>query len=164
VRARICRECGRFAGNLRASCGLAVFGDFRGLWVNPVSIVTRADYGDRPLRRQPDALSTGNQEAVIRAWLVLIKEIDEAIAADVLAPCRLDEDARKYFIGRAGESVTADADDRRTCTQCADRRSSVCVVAKPGGQVSGIGGYRPATGIRQRCPAFKPANPLANSM
>jgi len=94
----------------------------------------------------------------------MIKETDEAIAADVLAPCRLDEDARQCCISRAGEPVTAEADDRRTCAQCADRRSSVGAVAKPGGQVSGICGYRPATGIRQPCPAFKPANPLASSM
>ncbi|WP_288131301.1 hypothetical protein [Accumulibacter sp.] len=111
--------------------------------------MTRADYGDRPLRRQPDALSTGNQEAVIRASLALIKDAEKAIAADVLAVSRLDEDARQHVIGRAGESVTADADDRRICTQCADRRSSGCVVAKPCGQVSGIYGYRPATSIRQ---------------
>lgn len=87
-----------------------------------MSIVTLADDGDRTLRRKPDALSTGSQDAVIRAWLAMIKETDESIVGDGLAQCRHDEDARQYFVGRAGECITPDTDDRRRCDQCGNSR------------------------------------------
>jgi hypothetical protein len=108
-------------------------------------------------RRQPDTLLTGRQEAAVVGWLAQIGESDEAIVGDVLAQCRHDEDARQYFLGRAGESATSVMDDRRRCDQCGHLRSGVCVVAKPGGVVSAIRGYRPATGVPQRCLAYMPA-------
>ncbi|HRD87494.1 MAG TPA: hypothetical protein PK752_04425 [Accumulibacter sp.] len=115
-----------------------------------------------PGRRQTDTLLAGDQEAAVLAWLAAIGEIDQATIDDVLTRCRHDDDARAYYLGRAGYAVTDD--DRRRCTECRNLRGAVCVVARPGGRMSAIVGYRPATGILQRCPAFKPANPLANSM
>lgn len=78
-----------------------------------------------------------------------IGEQNAATTAEVLTACRHDDDAREYYLGRAGADPRID-DDRRRCSQCSNLRSGVCVVARPGGQVSGICGYRPATGIRQR--------------
>jgi len=75
-------------GKLLASCGLADFRDGRGLRVDPGSTPTCADHDDRPARRQPEALSTGSEEAVIRAWLTAIGETDQAIVAEVLTACR----------------------------------------------------------------------------
>lgn len=108
-------------------------------------------------RRQPATMLTGKQEAMVVGWLAQIGEFDEAIVGDVLAQCRHDEDARQHFVGRAGECITADTDDRRRCDQCGNLRSGVCVVAKPGGLVSAVCGYRPGTGILRRCLAFLPA-------
>ena len=57
--------------------------------------------------RQPDALLTGRQETAVMAWLALIGETDEAIIGDVLRKCRQDEDARGYFLGQPGYTITA---------------------------------------------------------
>jgi hypothetical protein len=72
------------------------------------------------IRQFPDALLTGAQEDAIVAWLAQIGESDEAIVGEVLAQCRHDEDARQYFLGRAGECATADTEERRRCDQCAN--------------------------------------------
>jgi hypothetical protein len=105
-----------------------------------------------PGRRQPGAPLAGDQEAAIRAWLVTIGETDQATIAEVLTWCRQDEDVRRYF-GRAGEIP---ADDRRRCNQCGNLHGAVCIIAKPGGVVSAIVGYRPVQGIPQRCAGYKP--------
>ena len=100
-----------------------------------------------PGRQSPDTLLAGDQEAAVLAWLSEIGETDQAIVAEVLRQCRQDEEARRYFLGRAVE-ISAD-DDRRCCSQCLNLRSGVCVVAKPGGVGSAIREYRPALGILQ---------------
>jgi hypothetical protein len=116
------------------------------------------------IRRQPDTILASDQEAAILAWLSEIGETDEAIVGDVLTQCRHDEDARQYFLDRAGESAASGIDDRRRCDQCGNLRSGVCVVAKPGGVVSAIRRYRPARSVPQRCLAFLPAHQPANSL
>ena len=112
-------------------------------------------------RRHPATMLTGKQEAMVVGWLTQVGEFDEAIVGDVLAQCRHDEDARQYFLGLAGECITADTDDRRRCDQCGNMRSGVCIVAKPGGLVSAIVGYRPVSGILQRCAGFIRRMPMA---
>lgn len=114
--------------------------------------------------QQPKAMLTSDQEAAIVGWLAEIGETDQDIGSDVLDHCRHDDDARQYFLGRAGECATADTDDRRRCIQCGYLRSGVCVIAKPGGVVSAIRGYRPAPTILQRCVAFMLARQPANSL
>lgn len=104
---------------------------------------------------QPSAPLTASEETAIRAWLALIEETDEATIDDVLTLCRHDDDARAYYLGRAGYAVTGD--DRRRCSQCSSLRSGVCVVARPGGLVSAIVGYRPALpGVLHRCAGYSP--------
>jgi hypothetical protein len=115
-------------------------------------------------RRQPATMMTSKQEAMVVGWLAQIGEFDEAIVGEVLAQCRHDEDARQYFLRRAGERAASGIDDRRRCGQCGNLRSGVCVVAKPGGVVSAIRGYRPEPGILQRCLAFVPTHQTGNSM
>ena len=106
-----------------------------------------------PGRRQPDTLLAGDQEAAVLAWLSEIGETDETTIAEVLTLCRHDDDARAYYLGRAGYAVTDD--DRRCCRQCGNLRSGVCVVARPGGRVSAIIGYRPASpDVLQRCAGY----------
>ena len=109
-------------------------------------------------QRQPATMLTGRQETAVVAWLAQVGESDEALVGDVLARCRHDEDARQYFVGRAGECATVDTDDRRWCDQCGNLRSGVCTVAKPRGIASANNGYRPAPGVPQRCLAFVPAH------
>ena len=115
-----------------------------------------------PGRRQPGAPLAGDQEAAILAWLAAIGETDQEAVAEVLTRCRQDENARRYFLGRAGAIV--DDDDRRCCNQCVNLRAGVCAIASPGGVVSAIRGYRPVSGILQRCLAFVPAHQYVNSM
>jgi hypothetical protein len=106
-------------------------------------------------RRQPDALLSGDQEAAIRVWLAQVDETDEAIIAAVLALCRHDGDARAYYLGRADCAATDD--DRHFCTECLNLRGGVCVVARPGGLVSAICGYRPAlVNVPVRCAGYSP--------
>lgn len=108
-----------------------------------------------PDLRQPDTLLAGDQEAAVLAWLAQIGETDQTTIDDVLTLCRHDEEARVYYLGRAGYAVTDD--DRRCCSQCGNLRSGVCTVARPGGVVSAIRGYRPASpGILQRCAGYAP--------
>lgn len=108
-------------------------------------------------RRQPATMLPGKQEAMVVGWLAQIGEFDEAIVGEVLAQCRHDEDARQYFLVRAGEGITADTEDRRRCDQCGNLRSGVCVVAKPGGLVSANVGYRPGLpDMLQRCAGYSP--------
>lgn len=55
------------------------------------------------------------------------------------------------------ERTGDDPDDRRFCTQCLNLRGVVCIIAKPGGLVSAIVGYRPASpGVLQRCAGYSP--------
>ena len=104
-------------------------------------------------RRHHDTPLAGDQEAAVLAWLSEIGETDETTIADVLTLCRQDEEARRYFLGRAVE-ISAN-DDRRCCSQCGNLRSGVCVVARPGGRVSAIVGYRPASpDVLQRCAGY----------
>ena len=106
-------------------------------------------------RRQPDTLLAGDQEAAVLAWLAQIGETDQAIVAEVLALCRRDADARKYFLERAAKELPDD--DRRRCSQCGNLQSGVCIVARPAGLVSANRGYRPASpGVLQRCAGYVP--------
>lgn len=109
-----------------------------------------------PGRQLPDTLLAGDQEAAVLAWLSEIGETDQAIVAEVLRQCRQDEEARQYFLGLAGAGPQIE-DDRRCCSQCLNLRSGVCVVARPGGRVSAIRGYRPASpDMHQRCAGYAP--------
>jgi hypothetical protein len=57
--------------------------------------------------------------------------------------------------GRSGYAVTDD--ERRFCSQCGNLRDGVCIVAKPGGLVSAIVGYRPAlVDTLRRCAGYSP--------
>lgn len=99
----------------------------------------------------------GDEEESVRAWLAEIGEGGEATVIDVLHRCRVDDEARDYFLARATEVRTEDdLDDRRFCTQCRNLRAGVCIVAEPGGLVSAIRGYRPSQDILHRCAAYTP--------
>lgn len=109
-----------------------------------------------PGRRQPDTLLAGNQEAVVLDWLAQIGETDQEAIAEVLTQCEHAAHARAYYLGRAGADPQI-YDDQRCCSQCGNLRSGVCVAARPGGLVSAIVGYRPASpGVLQRCAGYSP--------
>lgn len=123
--------------------------------VTPVTPQDDHDQSFHAGRWRPDELLAGDQEAAVLAWLSEIGETDRAIVAEVLALCRHDDDARAYYLIRAGYAVTDD--ERRRCSQCGNLRSGVCVVARPGGLVSAIVGYRPALpGVLHRCAGYPP--------
>ncbi len=56
----------------------------------------------------------------------------------------------------AGLPTVPDTDDRRTCSQCRNLASRVCSVARPGGTVSAIKGYRPDLERLRRCAGYLP--------
>lgn len=58
-----------------------------------------------PILRHPVTPLTEEDATMIRAWLTYIEETDEDIIADVLDQCRIDADAREYFIDRARETL-----------------------------------------------------------
>ncbi len=50
-----------------------------------------------------------------------------------------------------------DGDSLRTCNDCGNLRGAVCIVAKPGGLVSAIVGYRPGLPeLPRRCAGYSP--------
>ena len=55
----------------------------------------------KPTIRQPSAPMTAEEDAAIRAWLVLIEETDTVAIAEVIHRCQRDVDARDYFTWRA---------------------------------------------------------------
>lgn len=128
------------------------------LAVPVVTPVTPQDDHAEPFyagRWRPDELLAGDQEAAVLAWLAQIGKTDQAIVAEVLTLCRHDDDARACYLGQAGCAVTGD--ERRCCSQCRNLRGAECIVARPGGLVSAIVGYRPAPpGVLQRCAGYSP--------
>ena len=53
--------------------------------------------------------------------------------------------------------ASAAGDERRFCSQCLNLRGGACIIAKPGGLVSAIVGYRPALPeMLQRCAGYSP--------
>lgn len=77
---------------------------------------------------------SGDEDAAISRWLEHIGERDPATIAEVMVQGRGDDDARRYFIGRAAEVQRADAaDDRRACQQCRNLPTRVGAAARRGG-------------------------------
>jgi hypothetical protein len=62
-----------------------------------------------PITRADATLASGD-EGVIRGWLVQIKETDPAIIRHVLHQCRIDADARDYFMHQCREAQGATLD------------------------------------------------------
>jgi hypothetical protein len=109
-----------------------------------------------------DATMSDQDERRILAWLDHIGETDPPTIGEVVDRCRSDPEARRYFLERAEEIDAAIPDDRRTCRQCSNLRGGVCSIARPGGTVSAIRGYRPLADLLQRCAGFeeRTANPV----
>jgi hypothetical protein len=111
-----------------------------------------------PAIRQPTAPLTAQEEAAIRAWLALIEEADSATIAEVIDQCQRDADARDFFNERAAAELPKPdpfPDDRITCNQCANLRGRVCMIARPGGQVSANKGYEPIRDMLQKCKGYR---------
>ncbi|MDR2689859.1 MAG: hypothetical protein LBB76_08905 [Azoarcus sp.] len=66
----------------------------------------------RPVRK-PDAPLTAEEEAAIRAWLVLIGEDDPASIACTIEDCQRDEGVRKYLLGRAAVELPKPATEEK---------------------------------------------------
>jgi hypothetical protein len=112
------------------------------------------------VKSTPTAPMTADEESAIRAWLAHIEETDAAIIAVVLDQCRVDVEARGYFLRQAGE-VPRPApfdDDRRYCDQCKNLRRDVCTIAEPktGALVVANRGYRPVREPPRRCAGYAP--------
>lgn len=147
----------------RARCWLLHFADREPLAVTVSPPASHAEVLDtypgalaaepiEPSRYQPDAPLPQDQEGAIVAWLAKIGETDEAMVSDVLAQCRHNAETRAYYLDRVG---IEQADDRRRCTECDNLRGGVCTVARPGGQVSAVRGYRPSlVDVPIRCAGY----------
>lgn len=63
----------------------------------------------------------------ICTWLTNIEEIDPGTIAEILNKCRIDMDARYYFIRRANEVPRGIADDDRViCRECRNLDNRMC--------------------------------------
>jgi hypothetical protein len=103
-------------------------------------------------------LLTAAEESALQKWLAQIGETDEPPIAEILRECRSDGDAREYFLTRAGVLRSNDpGDDRIRCTECRNYTySGICSVARSGGKVSAMKGYRPAgPEMLQRCDCYE---------
>jgi hypothetical protein len=107
-----------------------------------------------PSRPDRNPLTVTCSPAAIHAEAVA--SYPDALAAEPSEPGQRQPGAlltlRQESVIRAGEVSVHD--DRRFCTQCGNLRGDVCTVAKPGGVVSAIVGYRPVLGILQRCAGY----------
>ena len=54
-----------------------------------------------PLLREPRALLSHEEKTILLDWLGRINETDEAIISAMLHQCRMDQEARDFFIGLA---------------------------------------------------------------
>jgi hypothetical protein len=88
----------------------------------------------------------------------------DARAAEPIAPGRrplgepLTEGQEHELRAWLAPTIADYPDERRFCTQCLNLRGAVCSVAKPGGLVSAVVGYRPARPeLPRRCAGFAPS-------
>ena len=105
---------------------------------------------------------SGREESALQKWLASIGETDAPTIAETLRKCRTDADARSYFLARAGVLRSNElADDRSRCTECRNYTyGDTCTIARPGGIVSAMTGYRPAGAtMLQRCNGYE-AKPM----
>lgn len=64
--------------------------------------------------RSPASSMTADEERAVLRWLDHIGETDPATIAEVLTDCRRDEEARRYFVARAAEVISAQGRRRRS--------------------------------------------------
>ncbi len=111
-----------------------------------------------PIRRQPAAPLLPDNEAAIQAWLAHIGETNRDIIDSVFEQCRVDNDARDYFIHRVGEAqryVDFD-DDRRRCDQCANLTGRGLCLAARRGEIVASRTYEPVRDWLRRCEGYLP--------
>lgn len=93
-------------------------------------------------------------EVSIRTWLAGIGEQDRETVAGVIKHCRLNADARVYFLTLAREKakgVELWPDDRIHCHDCVHLSfAGVCLIAGPSGTVIAAKGYKPVD-MPRRC-------------
>lgn len=89
----------------------------------------------------------------IRGWLAYIDEDDPLAVEQIIYRCKVDHDARQYFLMRSREVHLA-SDDRRCCTECGNYEGGYCQAAKRG-EMPDVGTvYRPWVGLPRRCDCF----------
>lgn len=100
---------------------------------------------------------TQADELAIRGWLAYIDEDDPLVVEQVIHRCRVDPDARQYFLMRSRE-VPLTSDDRRCCTECCNYEGGYCQAAKRG-EMPDVGTvYRPWVGLPRRCDHYQPVS------
>lgn len=114
-----------------------------------------------PTITPPTAPLSRGEEASIRRWLALIEETDPAIIEHVAEQCRLDAEARRYFIERAAAELPKKPndplprDDRRTCDQCVNLVARRCQAARRG-EIVANRDYEPIRDLPRRCEGYAP--------
>ena len=100
-----------------------------------------------PMTNAPSRAPTDSEAALLRALIEAVYRDDtdddrnEAVTAALADP---DNALTCYRAISAERGLTLpDADERRTCRQCANLRGASCSVATPGGALSAQRGYKP---------------------
>lgn len=100
---------------------------------------------------------THSEELAVRSWLAEIEEGDPLMVEQVIYRCKVNPDARQYFLVRSAE-VSQASDDRRWCAECANLKGGYCEAARRG-EIPDTGVvYRPWLGLPRRCDCFKPVS------
>ena len=96
---------------------------------------------------------TQTDELAIRNWLADIDEDDPLTVEQVIYRCKVDPEARQYFLVRCAE-VSQASDNRRWCTECVNLKDGYCEAARRG-EIPDTGVvYRPWLGLPRRCDYF----------
>lgn len=99
---------------------------------------------------------THADELAVRHWVAEIEEGDPLMVEQVIFRCRVNPDARQYFLMRSAE-VPQGTDNRRFCTECANLNKVGYCEAAERGEINGAGArYRPWQGLPRRCDRFLP--------
>ncbi len=95
-----------------------------------------------------------SEELAVRHWLAEIEEDDPLMVEQVIYRCKVNPDARQYFLMRSAE-VTQASYNRRFCAECTNLTKAGYCEAAERGEIDGAGTrYRPWQGLPRRCDRF----------
>jgi hypothetical protein len=99
-----------------------------------------------------------SEEAVIRAWLIYIREDDPTIIAEVLALVTSNPAEKERLLKEAREKLCLvdSSDDRRYCDQCTMLTVGGGCLAAIRGEMPVLPSYKPVLDLPRRCIGYMP--------
>ena len=99
-----------------------------------------------------------SEEAVVRAWLIYIREDDPTIIAEVLALVASNPAEKERLLKEAREKLRLvdGIDDRRHCDQCTNFTVTGRCLAAKRGELPVLPSYEPVQDLPRRCVGYMP--------